>query len=202
MGTYSNFRRSVVACLAALVPAGALALPATASAEASAADCAELSTLYSSFIIVVKDVFDPKDVQALEHGGSFDDKKMDSTIDKRLDEVDPITGKPRIELFLEHLRDLDALAHDADGKLEDPEAAEAVEKLADGLDNYLGLIDRLKSAHGEAEDQDGSDTDSPEPADAEGSDKDDFGAEAALASFNSGIDAFTDYLDKSGCDRA
>ncbi|EFV13739.1 hypothetical protein [Segniliparus rugosus] len=195
MGIFSDVQRTAALCLAALVPAGALALPATASAEASAADCAELSTLYSSFQLAIKDVIDQKEVDKAVKNGKADKEAFSAGVAQRLFETDPVTGKLRMDLFLEHLRDLDALAHDADGKLEDPEAAEAVEKLADGLDGYLALIDQLRAEDGEAADatNDAEESGKADPEEA----FDDLGP--ALKGFMGGLDAFIDYRDKADC---
>ena len=198
MGTFSNFQRTAALCLAAFAPAGALC--ASAQAETSQADCVELKTLFSSFQLALKDVVDPKDLDKLAKSDKGSKEALGEGVVKRLFETDPVTGRLRMDLFLEHLRDLDALAHDADGKFEDPEAAEAVGKLAGGLDSYLGLIDGLRAGEedGEATDSEASDSGKPDqeqtdPADA----LDDLGP--ALRGFMTGLEAFTDYRDKADC---
>lgn len=192
-------RKGAALCLATFAPIGAIWSAAAAQAAASASDCVELHTLNSGFATVVQDVIDPKELGKLTRGAG--PKSADAAREalgpgmaKRLFETDPVTGRPRMELFIEHIRDLDALARDSSGAFDDPEGAEAVRTLSDGLDGYLDFYDKLTGQQDGARPESGGAADgSAETADFHDELK------PVLGAFNAGIDAFTDYSEQAGC---
>ncbi|MGL6234046.1 MAG: hypothetical protein ACRC20_01745 [Segniliparus sp.] len=195
MRTSATVRKSAALCFAALVSAGALASAATAHAAPSQSDCTQLNTLNSGFSTAVQDVIDPKDLEKLAKGSKSEKEAFGEGMVKRLFETDPVTGRRRMELFIEHIRDLDALAHDADGKFEDPEGAGVVQKLADGLDGYLGFFDKLMDeSDSKQQGQDGEETGGAVDKQAL---LDEMGP--VLSGFSGGIDTFTDYSSQAGC---
>ena len=208
MGFSSTVRKSAALCLAAFAPVGAVSFAAVAHATASPSDCAELNTLNSGFSTTVQDVIDPKELEKLANGktpksADAAGEALGQSMVKRLFETDPVTGRPRMELFIEHIRDLDALAHDSSGKFDDPEGAEAVQKLTDGLDGYLDFYDKLNGQQDGAQQSDTQQDESGNGDEAtdEETDKsavlDDMGP--VLGAFNAGIDAFSEYSEKAGC---
>jgi hypothetical protein len=192
----ASFSARQAVTLSFVAAAFAGALPAPAKAEPDSDDCSAMAPIGDEFRAAVTGLFTPEELKQIKSAKNNKGSDPEGTIGKAVAHVfekDPKTGESRLVGFLGHLRRANELANDASGQLEDPQAADAVDKLATGLDNYLALYDQ--AVH-EPSSSDGDQSVDGDQTEDSGSSTSLAQIGPALQGFADGMTAYGDYMDE------